>query len=650
MKLSYLIAALLITTSCFSQSEYLKYSWNSLPVPAVPDTIRSVHGTVLLLERRITDVYINEEDNFEEIDVIHKKFRLETEDAIDIYNKIYIPVGNVLEVVSIKARFIAPSGKITDLPGESIHEIENMDNQGDYKTFVIEGAETGGELEYIYILRKNLKYSGSVTIQDIIPKAVVEVRMQYPEKLVFMLKGYNGFPGFQTETSEDGIVQQKAIITYIPSLEEERYSYYKANLMRYEFTLAYNNFISPFRTYSWTKACQTLYGNTFELDKKETSAVRSLLKKLDIPETGEEKKIRAIENWVKANISIDGEGVVASSLDQIIKTRQSDKFGVRRLLIALYSEYGIPVDLVLTSNKQEQPFDPQFNSYNFLNEQLLYFPTVDKFMVPDDESYRLGPIPEDFQGTFGLFTQKVVLDEQLQSLSYDIKRIPFEEPVMNTDSMFNQITIDLAEGTLHAKSRRVFTGLNARAFQSFWHLLAEERKSEILSDVFNMGQQNTNITSYQVNNALPEHIGILPLEWNLDITAHSLVEQASEDILVHIGETIGTQSELYMQTARKLPVEVGILRNYYREIRFIIPEGYSIVDLSNLEMDVRMLFNDRIGCIFQSKAALSGNELIITSIEYYNDPTYPVDRYNEFRNVINAAADFNKKTVLLRKL
>ena len=52
--------------------------------------------------------------------------------------------------------------------------------------------------------------------------------------------------------------------------------------MRYEFTLAYNNYNSLFRTYSFSKISANLYGNIYELGKSEKSAVKSVIKKLKL--------------------------------------------------------------------------------------------------------------------------------------------------------------------------------------------------------------------------------------------------------------------------------------------------------------------------------------------------------------------------------
>jgi hypothetical protein len=66
-------------------------------------------------------------------------------------------------------------------------------------------------------------------------------------------------------------------------------------------------------------------------------------------------------------------------------------------------------------------------------------------------------------------------------------------------------------------------------------------------------------------------------------------------------------------------------------------------------MKVEMVRNGQVSCCFTSDYEVTGNQLVIYSTEYYSELTYPVEDFEDFRMVINAAADFNKKTILLSK-
>jgi hypothetical protein len=62
-----------------------------------------------------------------------------------------------------------------------------------------------------------------------------------------------------------------------------------------------------------------------------------------------------------------------------------------------------------------------------------------------------------------------------------------------------------------------------------------------------------------------------------------------------------------------------------------------------------MMNGGKVSCCFTSWVELQGDKLVIYSKEYYSENGYPASRFEEFRKVINAAADFNKKTIILSK-
>lgn len=648
MKKLLIITVLFIPLFLSAQNEFESYNWNTIPAQNRADTIKNVDGTVVLLERRITEIYLNAKDIFEEIYVFHKKVKVESHQAVDEQNKIYIPVKDVIDILKIEARFISPNGKITNLKNESIKEVENLENNGNFKTFAIEGAEVGGQIEYYYILRKKLSTYGTVFVQEDVPKGDVAIVYSFPAKLDFKIKSYNGFPDFSRTRIKDNIYL-KANAGYISSLKSEQYAYYKANLQRYEFTLAYNSYASALRTYSWAKACNVIYENLFPLKKNEESAVKTWLKKMKLPESDVESKIRFIENTVKSEISISEDIKQEMDLEDIIKLKQTSKYNAVRLFTALFRAAEINFEVVMTSDMEVTPFDPEFNSYNFLDEYLLYFPSINAFLSPDDPSYRLGMIPSNYQGGYGIFMHPISYNEKINTLAYDIRQIPQATCYNNTDSLFQDITVDIGQAELKAKTRRVFYGDIGRSFQAFWQFTPQDKRDDLMKVVFNMGSENTRIDSYKVSNELPEYIGLKPISWDVESTATSLVENAGDDVIVKIGETIGTQSELYQSTTRKLPVKIDVLRNYYRKIVFNIPDGYMVTNPSDLNMHVELQNNGKTSCIFTSDAKVQGNLLVITSTEYYSESDYPVSRYEEFRNVINASADYNKKTLILKK-
>ncbi len=651
MKQIFIFALLVIPAILFGQTEFESYNWNTFPSTSKADTIQSQNGAAVTLERRITEVYLNKEKYFEEIYVYHKKIRVDSHDALNLYNKIYVSLDNVIEILNIQARFIAPNGKITMLPKESIKQIANLNNDGDYKTFAIEGGEVGGQIEYFYTLRKKFDSYSGYYMQDEIPKANVEVIYSYPSKISFKIKGYNGFPAFTVNNENQDKTYQKAMIRFIPAVESEvKYSNYKASLMRFEFSMVYNHFNSLLRTYSWKTACENTYNNLYALSKNDKAIIQTLLDQINLPAGDLTQKIRTLENWVKSNIAISKEMGYQKELSEMIRLKQASNYGAVRIIVALLQAANINFEFVETGSNETRPFDPDFNCMNFLNEYLIYFPEIDQYLAPAAPDYRLGLTPDDYQGQYGLFMRPINYDDKLKSLAYDIRQIPVHKCNINTDTLNIELNLNVDESAIQAKIHRETQGALGRTFQSYFPYLNDEKKKELVSLFFRMGKQNSVVNKYQVRNETPDNIGFRPISWDVDITANSLIENAGKDLVFHIGETIGEQSELYQEKSRTIPVHVGALHKYYRRIVFNIPKGYKVANPENLNMHVEMKNGNKTSCIFISKAETVNNQLIITSDEYYLEECYPASRYNEFRSVINASADFNKRTILLKKI
>lgn len=651
MRKLFLLLLISFPVLSFSQkTEFNSYTWDTFQSDQKADTIKCANGVAVTLDRRIFETYLNAENYFEELFVFHRKVKIDSHNALASFNKIYISLENVIEILNIQARFIAPNGKITVLPKESIKQIANLDNEGDYQTFAIEGAEVGGQIEYFYVLRKKFDPESGYYLQDRIPKGNVDIVFAYPSKIEYLIKGYNGVPTFKLDNKNPEKTYQRAHIDYVPAIEEEKYANYRADIMRFEYTLSYNFFNSMLRKYSWKTGCENTYNNVYDLTKSDKSVAQSLCKQIIQTQADTEQKIRAVENWIKTNISIKKEIPFQKDLTEIVRLKQANSTSAVKLFLSILSAATINFEFVETGNNSSRPFDPDFNCTNFLNSYLVYFPEIDQYLIPDDIEYRLGLIPKEFQGQYGLFMHPVSFNENIRSLAYDVKRIPIQNYSANSDSLFIHLSLNANQTDIDSKIKRTIKGDLGRIFQNIFQDLSEEKRMNVCQQFFSMGKENPKITSLSVKNGTPNDIGQSPIVFNLDLQAGELIENAGNDLLFHIGETIGVQAELYQEQSRKLPIHVGILHGYYRKIVFQIPSGYIVANPENLNMNVEMKSGDKIGCIFTSQAEIKGDQLIIISTEYYNDESYPASRYNEFRDVINASADFNKRTILLKKI
>ncbi|MEM9023123.1 MAG: hypothetical protein AAGB22_05245, partial [Bacteroidota bacterium] len=140
-----------------------------------------------------------------------------------------------------------------------------------------------------------------------------------------------------------------------------------------------------------------------------------------------------------------------------------------------------------------------------------------------------------------------------------------------------------------------------------------------------------------------------PLELRGTMKVNSLIERAGNDFLFKIGNVIGAQVEMYQEDERQNAVELDYPHKYLREITLLVPEGYELDGLDNLNMDIEYGDGREQTMGFKSTYEFQKGKLYVRVEEYYKRVNYPIGQFEEFRKVINAAADFNKIVLVLRK-
>ena len=73
----------------------------------------------------------------------HKITRVNSDDAIEQHNKIFIPMAGVQELVELKARSITPRGQVVELDQRNIKEVKDSDGDRGFRIFAVEGVEKG---------------------------------------------------------------------------------------------------------------------------------------------------------------------------------------------------------------------------------------------------------------------------------------------------------------------------------------------------------------------------------------------------------------------------------------------------------------------------------------------------------------------------
>ena len=647
-----LFILLLSVKSLLSQNaapEFKKYDWvtdaklHSLSAEELKE------NTIILKDYRLNEFTYDAKGNLMMYVTRHKILKLNSDKSIEENNKVFIPMYDVNEVMEIKARSISKDGKINNLTSGSIKDVEDFENAGHFKIFAFEGVEIGSEVEYLYTLKKEASFFGSEILQSDDIRKNVEIMIVSPSNLKFEAKSYNKFPDFPEPTLENEKRFLHGKMDVITALKEERYSAYRADLMRVEYKLSYNESKSDKRLFTWNDAAAFVY-ERLVIDKKERSKVSALLKKIKLEKKeSDEQKIRKVENYVKANIIIKDEaGENLEDIQNIIQKKVANQRGIIRLFVELYRLAGIDYQVVLTCNRMDQKFDGDFDTWNYLDKYLLYFPSVDNFIAPGEMFNRFGYVPSELTSTKGLFITPVTVGDLTTGIG-KVKDIPAKDYKSSYDNILANVKFDadFSETSMHIK--REFNGYSALGIQPIFSYLPEENKKETTDNLLKLAAEDSKVSNPVVSNFDEQSILQKPFVVEGDIKSASMLEKAGEKYLFKVGNVIGPQAELYQEDKRKTDAENEFNRGYFREINVEVPEGYKVTNLDALNLAVYSGDKSNPDAQFVSSYKIEGNTIRISIDENYRKIIFPIDQFESFRKVINAAADFNKVVLFIEK-
>jgi hypothetical protein len=212
-------------------------------------------------------------------------------------------------------------------------------------------------------------------------------------------------------------------------------------------------------------------------------------------------------------------------------------------------------------------------------------------------------------------------------------------------------SVDLASapGTAVVHLENSVSGYNAQYIQPYYSMLDAANKEKLLEDWVGFITDGSTFHEEQVLGDGPNNLGLCPVVIKVDATTSKFLEQAGDKTLFKIGELIGPQSELYAEKERTQPVDDGYARRYKREIKVTLPPGTKVENLSDLEFDRHLVKDGEELLKFKSTYAVEGNILTVSVVEFYKLCQVPLEDFEAYRSVVNAAADFNKVVLVLAK-
>ena len=633
-----------------AQDPYYKtYDWEANPKYKVDAT--SDKEIISLKEKIVTEFFFTEENSLVEYFIEHKVLWLNSDQNIEDYNKVYLPYSSNSELLVNKARVITKDGKVLELDESKILTAEDEESKRVYKYFAFEGIEKESIIEYYYIVKKYPSYKGTrINIQASFDKRDVDFEVFSPTNLIFEFKSYNGLKDVVRDTLSKDKLHWVLHLDTIEGLEREEQASYEASKKYVVYKLDRNTYSNTHNISSYTNVSQNIYAFFYdEKSKSVLSAVNKLLKTQGIDKKSDApSKIRALEAYLKSNFYIsEVKNDDLEDLSLIIDKKVANEDGIIKLYVTCLQALDIEHEIVLTSDRFKMKFDKEFEANNFLTDYLLYFPKLESYISPSVVESRYGFPPFNLIDNYGLFIKEVSVGDFKSGVG-KVKYIEPSEAKETYDNMLIDVKFDKEDLTkTFINLDKSISGYYAMYIQPYMNLIKEENKDEVLDGFIKSMSENIDITKKEVFNGAPEMFGVKPFRITSEITSEHFVEKAGRKYLFKVGELIGPQMEMYQEKKRVLPVESQFKRSYHRVIDVEIPEGFSITNLDDINIDNFYEDKGKKLMVFKSSYTIDGNKLQIIADEFYELNYMNVELYEDYRKVINSAADFNKITLIL---
>src|SRR5690606_28256099 len=141
-----------------AQPFYETYDWESDPKYSNSGFEEAHIASVK--EKIVSEFYFNDEGGLVEYFLEHKVYYLNSDDAIEEFNKVYLPYTSDSQLERNKARVITASGQVINLDESKIMTATNEETHNTYKYFAFEGIQKGSFIEYLYVVKRYPVYSG----------------------------------------------------------------------------------------------------------------------------------------------------------------------------------------------------------------------------------------------------------------------------------------------------------------------------------------------------------------------------------------------------------------------------------------------------------------------------------------------------------
>lgn len=616
----------------------------------VPDAYKKESAIYLHSDRKVGYALVKKggQNVVQKTQTTHWVVKVLDNKGVEGFNTLQLPTSAYKKYTQMKAQCLTSAGKRIEITKDKIKRKKDEDgNESFYIAF--EGVDIGSEIELLLeweFLVDQLE--GQSTFTSGFPIVTSTFQLEVPDHLVFEVKGYNGFDDVKIDSlKDDNKVLHTATLTNSKPLPDESYGNAFFLEPRVGYRFSYNPGQSgSVRINAWNDLAKALNRVYLQYESKDEKRIKKFLKENGVKESlSEKEKVVKIEEAIKTKIAINDRLSSTKTLGELLKNKTGNSRMVTKLYSACFDLMDINYSLGLSCNRYDHQLDEDFEIWGQLDVFLFKFNNIGGHIMPENIMLRYPLVPLALYGNKALFCKTRTLGG-ITTATADISRVQSLPSEKNSSIMNIDIAFDDKNKDPIVSTETEYYGLSAAQYRPIFTFNPKNKHKEILIELAGIKGKEENVKSYGVKNYeltnIPKEV---PCVISTKIVSPQWLSKAGNTYLFKVGETIGRQSEMYEEEdPRVLPIDIQFTHHLIRKITIDLMSGYKIKNLKDIVIDKQ--YGD-YG--FISSYKVEGKKLIIDIDEYYKKLEFPKEQIKNFRSVINAAADFNKVTLVFEK-
>lgn len=557
------------------------------------------------------------------------------------------------KVVSLKAiTYNLVDGKVveTKLKKDGIFDEKRTDNLN-IRKITMPDVKEGSVVEIAYSVSSDFWTNlEDWAFQTSIPIIWSEYRVRIPEYFSYdkYMQGYVGL-AVRDETSMPITITVDSRDNQILNLQEDRMRYVakdvpafkeepfittpKDYISRINFELAYVKMPNqPIKAYlgTWDDINKTYWEDTeFGGQINGNNFLKSTVSEITAGQTAPEQKIGAIYNYVKQNVSWDGNyrKYVSTPLKKVLDEKKGSSAEINFLLASMLEKAGFDVSPVLVSTRnhgfvrQSIPVASQFNN-------VICLVRVDGKSILLDASSRYlpaGVLPENCLNGNGLVISKT-----------GYSWAPLESLTKSKVVVTSMFTLSEDE-SLVGKVGYERTGYDAQRNRNRYFVDGEEKYLKDLSD-----SREWEITKSEFINA--KEID-MPFKEEHEFQIQDNITSSADILYIDPFISGKMEENVFKLEERAYPVDFGSPFERTYLVKVTIPDGYEVEELPESKL---FMLPDK-GARYVYSANRIGNAINITSTLQVNKSIFAQTEYPNLREFYNQIVAKQSEMIVLKK-